>query len=581
MDLKKIKGKFKQNINKIHYVYQESAPWLKFYDDLKYPKTIAFPECTIYELLEKAAIEYPGNCAYEYFGTKVSFAEFIKKIKECARSLQYIGVTRNDTVTILMPNTPEAIITFYACNMIGAVANMVHPLSSEGEIEFCINKASSNYILTLDALYDKLYAIKDRVNLKKIISVSVSESMPTFTSILFWIAKGRKIKIESPKTDNVIKWSSFIHKGERVDEIIKSGKKDTELAVILYSGGTTGMPKAIMHSSRNFNVTALQNKAVCSTIQPGNSVLSIMPIFHGFGLAVCFHTILVGGMKAIIIPKFEKEDFGKLIKTHRPTLLLGVPTLFEALIQAELSKDGLSSVESLISGGDTFTPELQKRLNQYLKEHGCKHEIRSGWGMTECVAAATITPVGNFIPGSIGIPSPDNYVKIVKPGTEENVYYDEDGEICMHGPTIMMGYLGEPEETANTLRKHADGKIWLHTGDMGCMNKDGMIFFKSRIKRMIITSGYNVYPNHIESVINSHPQVMTSIVVGAPHPYKGEVAKAYIVLSPECQNSGEIDIEIQELCKKNLSKYMIPVSFEYRETLPVTKVGKADYRNVK
>ena len=580
MKLKDIQSTIKHNINKARYDRNDAAPWMKLYDEMNYPKTISFPECTIYELLERAVNEYPNNYAYEYFGKKVKFYEFNEKIKRCAMSLQKIGVTKDDTVTVLMPNTPEGIIMFYACNMIGAVANMVHPLSSEGEIEFCINKAKSNYVLSLDANYDKLYAIKDKVNLKAVILARINESMPLVVSTMFWLTKGRKIKIENKFEDNVISWSDFIYLG-RNGTIERSKKNDLELAVILYSGGTTGMPKGIMHNSRNFNITALQNRAVCPAIVPGNSILSIMPIFHGFGLGVCFHTVLVAGMKAVIIPKFAPEEFGKLINTYKPNFLLGVPTLFEALLQTELKENDLACLKTIVSGGDMLTPELQKRVNEYLKAHGCETEIRVGWGMTECVAAAVATPIGKFIPGSIGIPSPNNYIKIVKPGTEENVYYDEDGEICMHGPIMMMGYLDDPEETANTLRMHKDGKLWIHTGDMGSMNKDGMIFFKSRIKRMIISSGYNVYPNHIENVLNSHESVLTSIVVGEPHPYKGEVAKAFVVLKPDVKQSAELDAELKEHCKRNLSKYMLPATIEYRDSLPKTKIGKADYRNVK
>jgi len=577
--LKKAKNKVKKRIDKYRYEHDFAAPWLGFYEELGYPEHVDYPQCTIYELLEEAVKRYPDYYAYEYFGNKATFEEFNGQIRKCAMGLQKIGVTSDDTVTILMPNTPEAITMFYACNMIGAVANMVHPLSSEGEIEFCLNKTKSNYILTLDAMYDKLYNIKDRVELKKVILVKVNESMPFVISTLFWITKGRKIKVESPKTDYVIGWKNFIY-GGRKEKLKRSKKEDTELAVILYSGGTTGTPKGIMHSSRTFNITAIQNATVCH-IPAGSSLLSIMPIFHGMGLGVCFHTVLVAGAKTIIIPKFTPEEFGKLIKTNRPNFIVGVPTLFEALLKTEIKPDGLKCVTNVICGGDMLTPELQKKVNKYLKEHGSKTEIRVGWGMTECVAAAAATPVGNFIPGSIGIPAPDNYIKIVKPGTEENAYYDEDGEICMHGPIMMLGYLDEPEETANTLRRHSDGRIWLHTGDMGSMNKDGMIFFKSRIKRMIISSGYNVYPNHIENVINSHEKILTSIVVAEPHPYKGEVAKAFVVLKPEFEKTDELDKDLKEHCKRNLAKYMLPSAIEYRETLPQTKLGKADYRNVK
>ncbi len=580
LNIKELKLKVIKGVSKVHYEFNEEAPWLKYYDDLNYPKRIDYPKCTLYELLRDSVNKYPNYYAYEYFGFKVTFRKFNEKIRRCAMSLQSIGVTKKDTVTILMPNTPEAIIMFYACNLIGAVANMVHPLSSEGEIEFCLNKAQSNYILALDALYDKLYAIKNKVKLNKIILARVNESMPLVTSSLFWLTKGRKIKTEYGHTTNVVKWKDFIYQGKN-ENLVESNKGPEELAVILYSGGTTGTPKGIMHSSYNFNVSALQNRIICPGVEPGNCILSIMPIFHGFGLAICFHTVLVAGMKAIIIPKFSPEDFGKLIKVYKPNFILGVPTLFEALLQTDLKPNGLSFVKTFVAGGDTLNSELQERINLFFKEHGCQSEIRVGWGMTECVSSATVTPAGNFLPGSIGIPNPDNYVKIVKPNTEENAYYDEDGEICVSGPTVMLGYLDDKKETNLVLRKHEDGKLWLHTGDMGSMNKDGMIFFKSRIKRMIISSGYNVYPNHVENVINSHPKVLTSIVIGGPHPYKGEIVKAYVVLKPTYKHNVKIDQEIKEHCKKNLSKYMLPSTIEYRETLPVTKLGKNDYRSIK
>ena len=579
LSFKGIKKNIKQGIHGIRYDL-ESAPWLKMHEKNNVPTTLVYPECTMYDLLEKAAIEYPTHLAFEYFNKDCTYKDFIDRIKRCAKALLNIGVTSDSTVTLLMPNTPEGIICFYACNMIGAVANMVHPLSSETEIEYCVNKAGSKFLLTLDALYDKLYEIKDNVKLKKIFLVSVAESMPAVTTVLFKLTKGRKIKITKPVTDNVIMWKDFLYEG-RDTELIKSNKKDTDLAVILYSGGTTGSPKGVMHSSRTFNVTAIQHHAVCPDAREGKSILCILPIFHGFGLGICFHTTLTTGMKCYIIPKFTPAEFGKLIKTYKPNFIAGVPTLYEALMQTDMKGQTLSYLTTCLSGGDTLTPDLHNKINAFLDKHGSKANLKIGWGMTETVASATATPTSDTIPGSIGIPNPDNACKIVKPGTTENVFYDEDGELCVTGPTVMMGYIDDEEETNIALKKHDDGKVWLHTGDMASMTKEGMIFFKSRIKRMIISSGYNIYPNHIEGVLNSHPKVLTSIVVGAPHPYKGEIAKAYVVLKPEYKETEEIDQELKEYCAKNLAKYSLPSSIEYRETLPVTKIGKADYRNVK
>jgi len=579
-NINKIKTKIKSNIEQIHYELKDAAPWYKYYEQLEIPKNIDYPKNTMYEVVEMTAKKYPENYAYEYFSKKVTYFEFIEKIERCAKSLQAIGVKEDSIVTLCMPNTPEGIIMFYACNMIGAVANMVHPLSSETEIEFCLNKAKSSHLLTMDFVYEKIYKIKDRVNLKKVILTSAADSMGVVTSIGYWVKAGRKIKVTNQQ-DNVIRWKDFIYLGRNIKEVNATRKRDRDLAVILYSGGTTGIPKGIMLSNSNFNVIAYQHHKVCHSVKPGESMLCIMPIFHGFGLGICFHTVLTAGMKAIIIPKFTPGEFGKLIKTYQPNFIAGVPTLYEALLNTEIKEDGLEFLTTILCGGDMLTPELQKKVNNFLKEHGCKSEIRVGYGMTECVASSVASPTGNLIPGSIGIPNPDNYVKIVKPGTTENLYYEDDGEICISGPSVMMGYLDDPKETKNTLKTHEDGRIWLHTGDMGCMDKTGVVYFKTRIKRMIISSGYNIYPNHVENVINSHPKVLTSIVVGVPHPYKGEVAKAYVVLKPEYKGNDKIDAEIMEHCKTNLAKYSWPTSIEYRETLPVTKLGKADYRNVK
>ena len=448
------------------------------------------------------------------------------------------------------------------------------------ELEFCLTKAKSEYLLTMDFVYEKLEEVEKKLKLKKIILTKANDSMNPITSVAYWATSGRKIKVKNKK-DNVVLWKDFIYEGKSIMEINRSNKTEKDLAIILYSGGTTGKPKGIMLSSRNFNVIAYQNRAVCPTVKAGDSMLSIMPIFHGFGLGICFHTIFVFGMKAVIIPKFSAATFGKLIRTYKPNFIAGVPTLYEALLSTKFREDELSFITTVLCGGDMLTPELQNRLNTFMKEHGSLTEIQVGWGMTECVASTIMTPKTNFIPGSIGIPGPDNFVKIVKPGTTENLYYDIDGEICLSSPAVMLGYLDEPEETANNLKVHEDGKTWLHTGDVGSMDKNGVIFFKSRIKRIIISSGYNIYPNHVENIINSHPKVLTSIVIGAPHSYKGEVAKAYIVLKPEYKLTEEINQDIQEYCKKNLAKYSWPVSYDYRETLPVTKVGKIDYRKVK
>lgn len=575
-NIKKITKNIQEGIEELHFNMKETAPWLKLYDD-KIPKTISVPHRTMYEMVEYTAAMYPNYDAYEYYGKKVTYAEFIERVNRCARSLRVIGVKENDFVSVCMPNTPEAIISIYAINLLGAISNVIHPLSSEKEIEFYLNKAHSKYLITMDFVYDKVKAIRKTTSLEKIILCKANDDMKLIMSMAYFLTAGHKIKV-TDKTDDVLMWKDFYYLGRSVKVFARSEKKDTELAVVLYSGGTTGTPKGIKLSSRNFNAVALENTAVCTGAKPGASMLSIMPIFHVFGLSICFHTALINGMKCIIIPKFNIKEFGKMIKTYKPNLILGVPTLFEALLTADLNENDLKCITAVLCGGDLLTGPARERVNKYLHDHGSKAEVMVGYGMTECGGSVVFSPLDHYKDNSIGIPEPNTYVKICKPNTEENVYYNDDGEICISGPSVMMGYLDDPEETKLQLKKHADGKVWLHTGDMGSMDYNGIITFKSRIKRMIISSGYNIYPSYVENIINQHPAVLTSIVVGFPDNYRGEVAKAFIVLRENVKLTDKLQNDIKEFCKQRIAKYSMPVSFEYRTDLPKTKINKVDYR---
>ena len=272
------------------------------------------------------------------------------------------------------------------------------------------------------------------------------------------------------------------------------------------------------------------------------------------------------------------ENFNSIIKKYKPNFIVGVPTLFEALLKNNrLKKKDLSSVRCVISGGDTLSKPLKDKVDTFLKEHGSNATVREGYGLTECVGASCLTPHNKYKEESIGIPLPDVTYKIVKIGTHDELPRNMDGEICINGPTVMMGYLDSPKETAKVLRKHEDGKVWLHTGDIGCMDEEGFVYFKQRLKRMIVSSGYNIYPSYIEKIIESHPSVQTSTVIGIDHPYKVQVAKAYIVLKEGIKPSHSIKKSIKEHCEKNLAKYTLPYEYEFRTELPKTKVGKISY----
>ena len=565
-----------EKATRLYYKVIKKEPGYKYYGK---NNKINYPDLTIYELIEKTSLSYPSNYAYEYYGKKVTFREFIINIKKTASSLVELGVKPGDRVTICMPNTPSAIITFYAINMIGATASMIHPLSSSNEIEFYLNESNSKYILTIDLVYDKVVSVIDKTNVKKIIVSSVSDYMSNTKSALYWFFSGRKNKIE--KNDKAIFYSELLKLGV-YDKDYKGVKRNShDEAVILYSGGTTGSPKGIVLSNLNFNALAMQlEMAVHDTASPGNSLLAVLPIFHGFGLAVSIHTPLYIGMKVILVPDFSPKKFGNLLKKYNPNFIIGVPTLYEALLKTKLRKNDLSHLTCAVSGGDTLSPQFKSEIDNFLHEHGSKTTVRCGYGLTESTGACCLNPKQEYRDNSIGIPLPDMDFKIVKIGTKENANYMEDGEICISGPSVMKGYLNNKEETNKVKIRHIDGKVWLHTGDIGCMDEDGFVYFKQRLKRMIVSSGYNIYPSYMEDIIRSNKYVDTCSVIGIPHPYKKSVPKVYIVLKKDIKLTNGIKKEIKKYCEDNLVKYSWPYEYEYRDSLPKTLVGKVAYREL-
>lgn len=550
------------------------TPWYDFYDGVK--PHLEYPDISIYNMLENSMKNRENYISYNYYGTKKTYKEFIAQIDKCARALKSLGIKASERVSICMPNTPEAIIAFYAINKIGAVANMIHPLSAENEIKYFLNISKSKYVIAIDIAFNKINHIANDTNLKKCIVVSAKNSMPMYLKIGYQLTKGRKIKLE--KSDLNLSWNDFIKLGENYNKKIKSDFKGNNIAAILYSGGTTGYPKGIELTNLNFNALAIQSFEACQCLKEKDKVLSIMPVFHGFGLGICIHTVQYFGGTSILLPQFSAKTFDKLLKKYKPNIIAGVPTLYEALLKNK-NLDGydLSFLKCVISGGDSLSISLKEKVDTFLKEHGANIQIREGYGLTECVTGSCLTPMNYYRKGSIGIPYPDTYYKIVKPNTEEELPFGEEGEILISGPSVMKGYLDDEKETKLTLRKHKDGLTWMYTGDLGYMDKDGFIYFKQRLKRMIISSGYCLYPQYIENIIDSHPKVLMSCVIGIDHPYKVQVAKAFIVLRNGYTADDELLKEIKEHCEKNLARYSWPTEYEFRSELPKTLVGKIAY----
>lgn len=552
---------------------KEKRVWHDLYgNDVR--TTIDYPRGSMYDLFKTSANKYSKNNAYIYFGRSVSYENFDKKINECAKSLKEIGVGRGDRVTICMPNTPDAIIMFYAVNMIGAVNNMIHPLSSENEIEYYLNKSKSRFLLCIDMCYSKVEKIVKNTSVEKIIISSVKNEMPLYMKIIYPFVSQ---KCDISYNQKVLNWNVFMKIGRNYTGKVYERMSSNDDAVILYSGGTTGDPKGVILTNLNFNALAKQCFEMTSA-QAGESVLAIMPIFHGFGIGVCIHTALTNGMSDILVPQFKAQEFNKLIKKNKPSFLAGVPTMYEALISSgEKNPNYLKNVTNVICGGDTLNETLRDKVDKYLKDHGSIATIRVGYGLTECTGASCLTPRYFFKEGAIGIPLPDMNYRIVKYDTFEECKPGEVGEICICGPTVMKEYLDDPKSTRNTLKRHADGRKWLHTGDAGYMDEQGVIFFASRLKRIIISSGYNIYPQYIEKILASHSAVLTCTVVGVPHKYKQQVPKAYIVLREGFEPTEDLKEDIKKYCTKSISKYALPYEYEFVDDLPKTLVGKVAF----
>ena len=552
-----------------------SAPWLKYYGNVPY--TLDYPDCSMEELVRRASEKYPDLCAYDFLGVRTSYREFANKIDTCAMALAAAGIREAERVTICMPNVPQAVIMFYAVNRIGAVANMVHPLSAVEEIAFFLNTSGSSAALTLDQFYHKFEAVADKINIKTLIVTGIDDELSGVQKYGYRMTQGRKIK-KAPTGGNVVRWNDFLKAGKAYSGEYLREKRGDDVAAILYSGGTTGTTKGILLTNLNFNALAMQTAAAGDCVIAGHKMLTIMPIFHGFGLGVCVHAMFISGVSGVLVPQFSLKSYAKLLKKHRPHYIAGVPTLYEALLRMDdIGNLDMSQLEGMFCGGDSLTIELKRKVDAFLQAHGASIQIREGYGTTECVTASCLTPKDFHREGSIGIPYPDMFYKITDPETLEAVPYGETGEICIYGPTVMKGYLDNPEEMALTLKEHADGRVWLHTGDLGEMDEDGFVYFRQRIKRIIISSGYSIYPSQIENSIEAHEAVLVSCVIGVPDDYKMQRLKAFIVLRDGMEPTEELKASIIEHCKRHIAKYAMPSEFEYRSDLPKTLVGKVAY----
>ena len=548
-------------------------PWTAFYHK-DTPVNLDYYHGNMFEAFLDSCNQYPNRICMDYMGRMITYSDAERQVRRTMAALSAMGITKDSRVSICLPNIPQAVYVFYATLGLGAVANMIHPLSAKHEIEYCVNLAESPILFALDA-FSKNATDLACPTLTKTVFCGADTFMPAHIKLGFRLTKGRKIKKKGLYT-----WQTFAQADEGKEGMVYK-RTAHEPAAILYSGGTTGKQKGILLSHLNFNALAAQimtmgapNYRELSNI----SFMAVLPMFHGFGLGVCIHSAIYSASKILLVPSFNADSFAKMLKKKKPTIIAGVPTLYEALLRNN-RLDGIDFSEcyGIFCGGGSLPTALKHSFDKAIEPLGAKVQIREGYGLTECVTASALTPISHFKEGSFGVPFPDTLYKVVEPGTHNELPYGEQGEICLTGPTVMLGYLNEPEETAAVLQEHEDGRVWLHTGDLGKMDSDGFLYFTSRIKRLVKVSGYSIYPNQVEEVLSHCPCVSLCCVIGVPDDYKMNRLKAFVVLKDGYEPTPETEQMIRNYAKEHIAAYSKPKDIEFRKELPMTKVGKIAY----
>ena len=543
------------------------------------PPTLPYPEGSLSDAVLATASRLPEAPALTFLGATTTYRQLGEAIERCAAALAGLGLRAGDRITIAMPTSPQGVIAFYAANRLGAVAVMVHPLCTPPEIEFYLNASRSRCALTLDLCYPKFAAVRANTGLEQLIVTRVTDTLGPLKRLGYRLTRGRTAP--AIPRDPTTRWWRPLMAQAWPPAPPPHGRAE-DLAAILFSGGTTGSPKGVMLSNRNLTAEGMQAAAWVG-LGAGDVMLAALPIFHGVGLGLCINAVLLSGGKAILVPIFNAASVAEVIRTGRPTLMVGVPTLYDSLTKdRSLARADLSCLRAAFSGADTLPRPVKERFEQMVAEHGGAVKLFEGYGLTEAVTGIMAMPLGEYREGSVGVPFSDMRVAICRPGTAEELPAGEEGEICIAGPSVMLGYLDDPAATAEALRRHPDGRIWLHTGDLGRRDKDGFFSFTVRLKRMIKSSGFNVYPAQVEDVLYQHPAVAEACVIGVPDPSQIERVLACVVVR-EGEGGGveagpALERELIDFCRQRLIKWSCPRAVVFRRELPRTRLGKVDYR---
>ena len=560
-------------------VYASQAkPWLKYYDQKFIDQTL--PALSAFEYVCQRSKNHLNDTALEYYGRKFTYADLIVNVKKTAAALRGAGVKKGDIITVVSIMTPEVIALFYAADMMGATLNLVDPRYSVEGIREYIEEVDSHLLVCLNVVYERCRQAAKRTNVEKVIVLSPADSLPPVMAVGYKLTTPDKNKYAS----NVIRWKQFIKGGEGQSTAAEPYDPD-HACVVVHTGGTTGSPKGVMLTDDCFNGIALQFQAYPKLFHRGQKLMNVMPPFIAYGFACGIHLPLVLGFTVIIIPNLDPAKLGSLVLKHKPEHMFGVPTHYQQLAaDPKLRDKDLSFIINYAAGGDSLSRGAEQTVNDFLAAHGARYPIAKGYGMTEVSSAATVAAGLDNKPGSVGIPMVNTVVAAFEPGTDQELPIGQRGELCISGPCLMKGYYNKPEETAILLRRHPDGRVWAHTGDMGYLDEDGFVYLDSRIKRMIIRhDGFKVFPSMIENVVSRHPAVHQCSVVGCADKdhTQGRLPFVYIVLKADTTaKKKQVIRELERMCAEELPEYVQPVAYKFISSMPMTPVGKVDYRQL-
>ncbi len=554
-------------------------PWLKYYTQEQIKAEL--PKCKIYDYVWDSNKDYQNRIALDYFDRKITYSQLFDGIEKAAKAFQSQGVVVGDVVCLLTVTLPEAIYSFYGLNRIGAISNMIDPRTSVDGIRAYIEEVKANTIVVIDAAFEKVIEAVNGTDVKHIVIISPSDSLPFPKNMLYKLFKAPRIKLDN----RCMRWDQFIIKGNG-QKVTDTHYEPNQCCVIVHTGGTTGTPKGVMLTNDNLNCSAFQCYNTSIDFQREHNWLDIMPPFIAYGVGNGLHLPLVTGAEVALIPAFDPDKFDELLIKYKPVHMVGVPSHYEKIVSSPKMKDqDLSYIIAPVVGGDSIQKELEEKVNEFFAGHNCKWNLVKGYGMTEVSAAVSVcvSNESNKI-GGVGIPFAHTVISIFDTETGEELTYNQKGEICMTGPNTMIGYFNNEDETNKILRQHEDGLIWVHSGDLGYMDEDGQLFVEGRIKRMIVRhDGFKVYPGSIEKAIQRIPSVGACCVVGQDDDAhaQGKVPVAFVVLKGGVKkNASEVYSEIKNICNVELPEYAQPVEVNFIDSLPLTPIGKIDYMSL-